>query len=136
MSWQIPKFYKVIINVLVIVFHIITCEYYRTSPSIVNFKGMFEFFSKSCETLKLKDSFFLCIYCTYLCMVGYWREDRFTKILPLPLRYCNEIWPIFKFWWLKTLMEQLGWDQSQEKTNITKRYAKRFFCFCLLSECC
>lgn len=68
---------------LVIFFRITTSEYYSTNPSIVYFKGMFKFFSKSCEPLKLKDSF-LSLYLLYLSMLDR-REDRFTKILPLPL---------------------------------------------------
>ena len=68
---------------LVIFFHITTSEYYSTNPSIVYFKGMFKLFSKSCEPLKLKESF-LTLYLLYLFMLDR-REDRFAKILPLLL---------------------------------------------------
>lgn len=102
---------------------------------------MFKFFSKSCEPLKLKDSF-LSLYLLYLSMLDR-RGDRFTKIIPLPLGIVMKF-DLYKFWWLKILKEQLGCDQSQEKIDITKRYIKRFFwgkkkillVLCLLSECC
>lgn len=85
---------------------------------------MFKFFSKSCEPLKLKDSF-LSLYLLYLSMLDR-RGDRFTKIIPLPLGIVMKF-DLYKFWWLKILKEQLGCDQSQEKIDITKRYIKRFF---------
>lgn len=87
MTYQIPKLYKALINVLIIFFHITTSEYYKTNPSIMNFKGMFELFSNSSETFTWN----IGIFSLYLPVYGGFLKGRqiYRGSHPLPCWYCG-----------------------------------------------